>query len=423
MYHMCSFIYLVFGVRFISKQDFELALNLISGSLIHTNFFFVDIVSLSNPNLSTKLQIKKIEGLTSCILECDTYKNTSKDNILLNTTGDGFWLGFLQGPELPLKLAIELQKKLAEYNKSKIPSETINVRIGLHNGISYLIKTLTGNLDIWGPGIIIARRVMDLGDDGHILLSPRLAEDLRELSDEYKKIIQPIHDYTIKHGTTMLIYSAYGEGFGNPKSPTKGLADKSKMDQEIQKIQKSTLYPSASVILSIYDQDTMLVHYKRTFELQNISDEPIQYILHGIGTDVKKDSINDLNIAVYDEKGNPMKISSISMDKPYSKEFSTAFNRPIQKQEKNRGFTLEYDVEEPNRYFENSFLVDCKKFSLILVHQNNTQIKPNLFEINQETEQKKTLQFPPQVTQSNEKTILKWEFENLACGYTLRLEW
>lgn len=391
--------------------------------MIHANFFFIDIVSLSDPKLSTKSQIKKIEGLTSCLLECDTYKTTPKENLLLNTTGDGFWIGFLQGPELPLRLAIELQERLAEYNKSKIPSETINVRIGLHSGISYVVKNVTGNLDIWGPGIILARRVMDIGDDGHILLSTRLAEDLCELSDEYKKIIRPVHDYTVKHGTTMLIYSAFGEGFGNPTNPTKGITDKSKMSAEIPKIQKSTLYPSASVTLSIQNQNTMLVHHRRTYELENISDEPIQYVLHGIGTDVKKDSINALNVKVYDESGQTMKISSISMDKPHSKEFSTAFNSPIQKHEKNRGFTLEYDVEEPNRYFENAFLVDCKNFVLSLEHEAGAQIQPKLFGLSQETEQKKKLSVPPQIITSDNKTSLKWEFENLTRGYTLRLEW
>ena len=34
---------------------------------------------------------------------------------------------------------------------------------------------------------------MDLGNDGYILLSSRVAVDLRELSDEYKKIIKPLH--------------------------------------------------------------------------------------------------------------------------------------------------------------------------------------------------------------------------------------
>jgi class 3 adenylate cyclase len=128
-------------------------------------------------------------------------------------------LGFLQGPELPLHLAVQLQEKITKYNKGKIPSETVRVRIGLHSGNCFVVKDIKAQDNVWGPGIILARRVMDFGDDNHILLSPRLAEDLRELSDEYRKIIKPVHDFSIKHDQTMLVYSAYGDGFGKQKTP------------------------------------------------------------------------------------------------------------------------------------------------------------------------------------------------------------
>lgn len=399
-------------------------MKILPGDLIHAHFFFVDIVSLSDPKSSTKTQIKKIEGLTNCFSECDAYKSADKENILLNTTGDGFWVGFLQGPELPLQLAMQLQSKLEEYNKSKIPSETINVRIGLHSGICYVVKNITGDLDAWGPGIVLARRIMDIGDDGHILLSSRLAEDLREISDEYQKIIKPIHDYTLKHDITMLVYSAYGDGFGNKKIPTKGITEKSKMKEELTQIQKSTIYSSVFVGLTIKDSDTMLTHHKRVYQMKNISDNPIQYVLHGIGTDVKKESLHDLNVKIYDESGQSMKISSINMNKPYSKEFRTTFVRPIKTHEQNRGYTLEYDVEEPNRYFENAFLADCEKFTLSFEYTlNGSIISPVLFDLNQETEQKKLSKIIPTITKSNQTILMEWNFENFFRGSTLRLEW
>ena len=62
---------------------------------------------------------------------------------------------------------------------------------------------------------------MDIGNDGHILLSARIAEDLREISDQYKQIIRPLYDYTTKHSQKLFLYYAYGKGFGNPKLPTK----------------------------------------------------------------------------------------------------------------------------------------------------------------------------------------------------------
>jgi class 3 adenylate cyclase len=89
------------------------------------------------------------------------------------------------------------------------------VRIGLHSGPVFVVKDILNNKNVWGPGIIIARRTIDNGDDGHILLSTRTAEDLREISDQYKQIIKPLYDYTTKQSQKLFLYSAYGKGFGN----------------------------------------------------------------------------------------------------------------------------------------------------------------------------------------------------------------
>jgi len=102
-------------------------------------FFFVDIVGLSDTTMSTKTQIKKIETLNQLMSECQVFKSVPSESLLLLPTGDGCCLGFLQGPELPLLLAVELHEKLAVYNKAKIPSETVRVRIGLHSGNCFLV--------------------------------------------------------------------------------------------------------------------------------------------------------------------------------------------------------------------------------------------------------------------------------------------
>lgn len=392
--------------------------------LIQANFLFVDIVGLSDPKSSTKNQIKKIQVLNSSIQGCDVFKSSPKENLLVIPTGDGMCVGFLQGPEKPLVLAIQLHKKLAQYNKAKIPSETVNVRIGLHSGICYLVDDLNGNKNLWGPGIVIARRVMDVGDDGHILISQRLAEDLREISDEFAKMLRPLHDYTVKHGLTMLIYSAYGDGFGNPKIPTKNLAEKSRMPQEIIRLQKTTIYPLVEVSLQVRNPKTMLVHHKRTYEIENISDEPIKYVLHGIGTDIAKESLDSLGIKVYDESGAEMKISSISMNKLHSKEFSTQFGIPIVKGDSGRKYTIEYEVEEPERYFENSFLVDCKKFVIGFSYPKDDSIKePVLYEVMQENEVKKKFDGRPEIQNKDSLVYAKWHIDDISKGTTFRIEW
>jgi len=339
-------------------------------------------------------------------------------------TGDGMCLGFLQGPELPLHLAVQLQDKLKKYNDGKIPTETVRVRIGLHSGNCFVVKDIRGQDNVWGPGIILARRVMDFGDDDHILLSPRLAGDLREISDEYRKIIKPVHDFTIKHGQTILVYSAYGDGFGNPKHPSKGEATRSLYGQELLKMQQTTTYPSVQVDLTILDPKTMLVQHKRTYEVANISNEPIYHVLHGIATDVEKYSLNDLNVQVYDENHREMKISSINVDKPTSKEFTTAFNKPILKGENNRKYTLVYDVEEPERYFENAFLIDVSKYVFNFKYPvNGCKCNPVFYEINQERDEKTKSKILPKIEKIGTFNVAKYTRNENIKGETLRVEW
>ena len=392
--------------------------------LIHANFFFVDIVGLSDTSMSTKTQIKKIETLNKCITECKAFKSVPIDSLLLLPTGDGCCIGFMQGPELPLLLAIELHEKLFAYNKGKIPSETVRIRIGLHSGNCFIVNDLLGNRNTWGPGIIYARRVMDFGDDGHILLSPTLAEDLRSLSDEYYGIIKPVHDVILKHGQTMLLYSAYGDNFGNSKHPEKGASIRSKYGEEIIRLQKTTLYPSIDLELTVLDSEKMLVQHKRTYEVVNISNEPIKNVLHGIAMDVNIPDFNDLNIKVFDEKHRDCKITSINVDKPDCKEFTTEFSEPITKQDTGKKYTLQYEVEEPERYFENAFLIDCQKFNMSFKYPIGNGIKrPQLLEINQETEESKPSKITPKITQEEKMEKIKWEIVEIPKGRTYRIDW
>ena len=71
----------------------------------------------------------------------------------------------------------------------------LGVHIGLGSGPVFIVNDIKGNQNVWGPGIILARRVMDIGDNSHILLSGTMAEPLIALKDEYKMMLKPIGDY------------------------------------------------------------------------------------------------------------------------------------------------------------------------------------------------------------------------------------
>ena len=389
--------------------------------LISGHFFFVDIVGLSKPNISTKTQVKKIEMLHKMIKECDAFSSTSNEGCIKVATGDGMVMAFLFDQQLPIELAKQLHQKIALYNKGKIPTEIVEVRIGLHSGNSYLVNDINDNLALWGSGVILARRVMDLGDAGHILLTERIAKDLMEISDEYQNEIHEIQDFVIKHDKSIPVFSAFANGFGNPSVPQAGIMQG--IRKEIAKINRYTLYPSAGVTIKLEDIDTMLVKHKRTYEIINTSEKPIKSIIHGIGTDLKK-TFSELKIHVYDENHIQMKINKITMDYPFQKEFSTLFNKPIMHKEKGRSYTLEYEVEEPERYFENTFMIPCDKFQLTFEFPSTLNLKtPILYEKKQETEEKTESKVLPTIKTKGNTTSVSWELVDSSRGKTIRIDW
>jgi class 3 adenylate cyclase len=191
------------------------------------SFFFIDMVGLSDPTLSVKNQVHKIETLNELIHSCDAYRKVSAGKKVILPSGDGMAIGFLSKPEIPLELSIQLHRKLRLYNQEKSPTEEIGVRIGLASGPVFTVADLNNVQNIWGPGIILARRVMDAGDKDHILIAENLAEMLLSLKDEYRHVIRLISNkYKIKHGQKIKLYTAYSDDFGNQQIPAKVVINK-----------------------------------------------------------------------------------------------------------------------------------------------------------------------------------------------------
>jgi hypothetical protein len=390
--------------------------------LVYAHFFFVDVVGLSNPTNSTKIQLKKLNILHDSIKECKTFMETQKEDLLFFPSGDGLALGFFKGPHQPLKLAIELQEKLSFYNKGKVPSEIVEVRIGLNSGNVFCVNGIFNEKSIWGPGIIIARRVMDFGDSGHILMAGRMAEELSELSIEYKNIFHRIEDLVIKHGKSISVFSVYGQTFGNHAIPKK--AKEQGIRREFVKTNEDTLYPKIKNEITILEPKTMLTHHKRFYEVKNVGDKPIKSVIQGIGTDVKKKSLEELKVKVYDENNQEMEIDFITMNYPYQKEFTTKFNTPILKNDMNRAYTLEFEVEEPEQFYENFFQVDCKHFELIFHYPENSAIlSPILYDVNSETDEATESTTTPFVEIQNGLILSQWVIDNIQKGKILRIEW
>jgi hypothetical protein len=98
--------------------------------------------------------------------------------------------------------------------------------------------------------------------------------------------------------------------------------------------------------------------------------------------------VNCSAIKIYDENNKPLKISSINVDKPYQKEFTSIFSRPIIKGKKGprRYFVLEYEVEESEGYFENYFGINCRKF-VITINNPRHMGSPKVYVVNLESDE------------------------------------
>jgi hypothetical protein len=189
--------------------------------VLNYNFCFIDIVGLSNPELAVHRQKEKIVRLNEFISSCNSFRKISDDLKIILPAGDGMAIGYENTPELPYKLSVELHGFLRKYNKRMTHDNQIKVRIGLSSGPVFTVYDISNRLNVWGPGIIMARRVMDLGDSWHILITENFAMQLKPLYEEYKNNIRLIGSYEIKHGEKINVYSAYSDEYGNPELPEK----------------------------------------------------------------------------------------------------------------------------------------------------------------------------------------------------------
>ena len=218
-------------------------------------------------------------------------------------TGDGMLIGFKEGLEEPLKLAIEFQKKLTKYNEGATEVEKIETRIGCNIGHVFVVEDIHGHINLWGPGAIHARRIMDMGDTNHILVSSDLRNDLIDLSKEYEDQLHLLHNFGIKHGGDLLVYSAYGDGFGNPESPK----EKLKVNKKTLSTEKNSTCEKMVFDIILKDDSAS---FGRQYFFSNSSSEPIYEIVAGIVTN-SEEEFPSLALKAYDENKHELEISQI----------------------------------------------------------------------------------------------------------------
>ena len=171
---------------------------------------FIDIVGYSK--LLTDEQSEALQELNQIVRNTEAARQAeAAKQLIILPTGDGMALVFTGSVEGPAECALELSQAL--HAQPSLP-----VRMGIHSGPVQYIKDANARENISGVGINIARRVMDCGDAGHILVSKRFAGDLAQ-HRRWQRYLHEIGDVEVKHGVVVSLVNLYAETIGNPAPP------------------------------------------------------------------------------------------------------------------------------------------------------------------------------------------------------------
>src|SRR6266849_7107478 len=155
---------------------------------------FLDIVGYSK--LSVNEQHARVDELNGIVrLSEQSQKAEAANRILKIPTGDGMALVFYKSPEEPAQCAFEISRALKEHPR-------LQIRMGIHSGPVSGVVDVSERTNVAGAGINMARRVMDCGDAGHILLSKRVADDLAQDS-LWRPHLHELGEIGVKHGAKL----------------------------------------------------------------------------------------------------------------------------------------------------------------------------------------------------------------------------
>src|SRR5437588_7415667 len=168
---------------------------------------FIDVVDYSKQ--STTEQSRVMASLNESVLACSAYRVAKeRGRVLAIPTGDGMALLFFDDVLAPANCATVLK------------SDGLRVRMGIHSGLVQHQTDIAGAPNVVGEGINTAQRILDAGDEGHILVSAQYANWLKQF-EPWQAKVHEAGKATTKHGEELSVYNLYADGYGNSAQPSR----------------------------------------------------------------------------------------------------------------------------------------------------------------------------------------------------------
>ncbi len=173
---------------------------------------FLDIVGYSKLLISE--QSEQLQKLREIVRGTEQFRIAEAEGKLLRLpTGDGGALVFRTNPEAPVLCALEISKALKRHPE-------LRVRMGIHSGPVNEVTDLNEQANMAGAGINLAQRVMSCGDEGHILLSKHVAEDIDNYP-QWRPYLHELGECEVKHSLRIGVVNLYSDEVGNSEVPKK----------------------------------------------------------------------------------------------------------------------------------------------------------------------------------------------------------
>jgi TolB-like protein/class 3 adenylate cyclase/Flp pilus assembly protein TadD len=173
---------------------------------------FIDIVGYSKLLIDEQRDL--IDALNQLVRGTGEFRSAEAAGKLMKiATGDGMVLVFYNRREAPVECALQISRALKEHPE-------LRLRMGVHSGPVSAVVDVNERPNVAGAGINVARRVMDCGDAGHILLSQHVADDLEHYG-RWRPHLHDLGECQTKHGVRVHVFNLHTDELGNPELPEK----------------------------------------------------------------------------------------------------------------------------------------------------------------------------------------------------------
>lgn len=181
-----------------------------------------DIVRSADPKIPGEKQRERIRTFRKCMYESKTYLDLLSYAHEIDTGDGGYLIVDTKDSAKLLDVVKELQKNLEKHNESeKTQKWHVHVRTGINVGPAEVKREGQKIVDVTGNAIVYAKRIMDIGQENHVLLTSSAVTTILAIDHTCHDKIRYIGEYVISHGEKFNVHNYFDREIGNSKDPPK----------------------------------------------------------------------------------------------------------------------------------------------------------------------------------------------------------